>query len=95
MVRAGAFLIQSQECVAVFQTPDQNLLHSLHAGLINIVLQHHKLGALGPVLDTGDYIFRNLITGFCAAGIVAVHMPIEVVVAFLNRFVRVVMIPGQ
>ena len=75
VVAAGAVHIQGFKGIAVTQTPGDDPLHSVHAEASGIVLQHHGIGA---VADALDHIFKHLVCRSCPAGIIGIHVPIEI-----------------
>ena len=69
---------QCLEGIAVFNTPDQDLLHCVHAEAMDIVLQNNRILRLGNTVDNIGNDLRGL---FCvcslhATGITAADIPV-------------------
>ena len=85
-MNAGAGFRQAFKGIAVIQSPDDDVLHRVHAEIVDVMLQNHG----DPVLaDASRHVIEYRLCLFCAAGVVAVHIPVEILEA------RVLHRPGQ
>ena len=78
MMEVGTVLGNGQERIAVFQAPYNDIFHSIHTEIMRIMLQHHGHTLL---LNTLDHIVGNRHALQRTAGIVAVHIPVEIMEA--------------
>ena len=75
VVNAGAVFRQAFKGIAVIQSPDDDVLHRVHAEIVDVMLQNHG----DPVLtDASRHVSKYRLCLFRAACIVAVHVPVEI-----------------